>query len=85
MRQPILVSNGESHHGQGSETGRKGLDTGNQEACKVPAQLDAKQQHMQVAYAKRLLQAASPPKARTNETERRRKDGKEKIVRKGFG
>ena len=84
-RQPILVSREESHDGRGSETGRKGLDTGNQEAYKALAQMDAKQQHMQVAYAKRLLQAATPAKARTNDTERQRKAGKEKAVRKGFG
>ncbi len=87
MQRPIGVSSEPSHHSQGSERERRCVDMENVKACAddVATHLHAKQQQMQVAYAKRLLESASPPKARSNEGERRRKESKEKVVRKGFG
>ena len=85
-QQPIIVSSMPSHHSQGCDGEKRGDDKDNPVyAVRVPGQTDAEQKQMQVAYAKQLLQAASPQKARASVKERRRKESKEKVVRKGFG
>ena len=86
-QQPIIVSSMPSHHSQGCDGEKRGDDKDNPDiyAVRVPGQTDAEQKQMQVAYAKRLLQAASPQKARASDREKRRKESKEKVVRKGFG
>ena len=87
MQQPMVVSSEALHHSQGSKVERTGVDMDNVKACadEAATYMHAKQQQMQVAYAKRLLQSTNPPKAQSNEGERRRKESKDKVVRKGFG
>ena len=87
MQQPVIVNTEATPHSQGSASERDGVKIDRSEACadKTPTHVDARQQRIQVAHAKKLLKSASQPKARTNENERRRKESKEKVVRKGFG
>ena len=47
--------------------------------------IETQQNKVQAAYAKKLLQAITPPKAQTGEKEKKKRPSKEKVVRKGFG
>ena len=87
MQQPTGISGEASHHSQGSKMEGSGVNMDNVKVCadEAATHVHAKQQQMQVAYAKRLLQSASPPKVQSIEGDRRRKESKEKVVRKGFG
>ena len=51
----------------------------------IPSSIETQQNKVQAAYAKKLLQAVTPPKAQTGEKEKKKRPIKEKVVRKGFG
>lgn len=87
MQQPIVIDSDSVHQSQQSSPEGSLVEAGPSEdgAAQSRSHLQAKQNDVQVAYAKMLLQAAEAPKARRPEKKRHRKISKESIVRKGFG
>ena len=86
-QQPITIDSERLHHSQGSQADVDNVSSASSETspAKAAPHTQAQQQRSQVEYAKKLLQAASAPKVRTADKEKRKRASREKGVRKGFG
>jgi len=86
-QQPIIIDSETLHHSQGLQADVDNVSSASSETspAKAVSHTQAQQQRSQIAYAKKLLQAASAPKAQRAEKEKRKKASREKEVRKGFG
>jgi len=83
-QQPIIIDSETLHHSQGLQADADDISSASSPAKAAP-HTQAQQQQSQIAYAKKLLQAASAPKAPRAVKEKRKKASREKVVRKGFG
>ena len=86
-QQPIIIDSETLHHSQGLQADVDNVSSASSETSPAEAapHTQAQQQRSQVEYAKKLVQAASAPKVRTVQKEKRKRSGIEKVVRKGFG
>ncbi len=82
--QPIIIDSVALHPSEAS--GLRGSPvSGSSDIPRQPSSLEAQQNKVQAAHAKKLLQAITPPKAWPAEKEGNKRLSKEKTVRKGFG
>ena len=86
-QQPIIIDSETLHRSQGLQADVDNVSSASSETspAKAAPHQQAQQQRSQVEYAKKLLQAASAPKARTVEKDKRKRASREKVVRRGFG
>ena len=82
--QPIIIDSEALHQSEASKLRGSPVSGSSQVPYKLSS-TETQQNKVQAAYAKKLLQAITPPKARTAEKERKKRPSKEKVVRKGFG